>query len=126
MGRTRSPFTNWLRERTAFDADAIETQADLYADYSRWFAWNYPLARGLSRQAFSEALRVRDIAAAGKDPDGKRLRRGLRLTGHSLIGPRPEPRLPLPIGLLVAVLAAVALIVAIAPAVIRFAAGLAQ
>lgn len=85
--RARGVLGAWLNARVDFDEDATETFSALHADYCAWMA-----AKGrrvfLSRKGFSDALLDYQIRASGRDAEGLKLRKGLRLRAL----PRSKPR----------------------------------
>lgn len=79
MGRTYSPFTEWLRTRTVSDGEAVVRNLDLYADYRAWMRGRHPRHPAISILAFTNAIRDRGAIPAGRSRSGMMLRRGLRL-----------------------------------------------
>lgn len=85
-------FGAWLIQRTARDADAVARTEDLYADYEAYSRRQGP--RVMSRRAFADRLSEQQIGPGGRDHEGFKLRRGLRLLPRSTDGaarPLPAP-----------------------------------
>lgn len=84
-----NPFVQWLEARVVRD-DAARVQASqLYADYKQWMDDNGH-DKPMSQRAFGGALGDLQIILAGKNGDGKVMRRGARLVSPTEAAARAD------------------------------------